>query len=179
MKKIILLLTVLTLGVIACDKNELGDMDSSSINPIEAKVETAIDTELLVANILKAWSSNELPKSTRGDASNTRRSNNYQVIHAFVDGNGDQFITLLDDTNDDLCFDSLTTAPNPIYLDDSAGDGSEISLEDGNGNVSATVYGNFTAFFNGTSNYLIKLGPNFSLGEIASFDDSNSATFAN
>ena len=40
MKKIILLLTVLTLGVIACDKNELGmDMDGSSINPIEATVE--------------------------------------------------------------------------------------------------------------------------------------------
>ena len=40
MKKIILLLTVLTLGVIACDKNELGmDMDGSSINPIEVTVE--------------------------------------------------------------------------------------------------------------------------------------------
>ena len=39
MKKIILLLTVLTLGVIACDKNELGDMDSMSINPIEATIE--------------------------------------------------------------------------------------------------------------------------------------------
>ena len=40
MKKIILLLTVLTLGVVACDKNELGmDMDGSSINAIEATVE--------------------------------------------------------------------------------------------------------------------------------------------
>ena len=43
MKKIILLLTVLTLGVIACDKNELGNMDEMSINPIEYTIEHDFD----------------------------------------------------------------------------------------------------------------------------------------
>ena len=41
MKKL-LLLAVLALGVVACDKNELGmDMDGSSINPIEYTVESS------------------------------------------------------------------------------------------------------------------------------------------
>ena len=64
MKKIILLLTVLTLGVIACDKNELGDMDSMSINPIEATVEVnSMDPILdyLLANI-ETMSSGKLGK---------------------------------------------------------------------------------------------------------------------
>ena len=40
MKKF-LLIAVLALGVVACDKNNLGEMDSMSINPIEATVETS------------------------------------------------------------------------------------------------------------------------------------------
>ena len=68
MKKIILLLTVLTLGVIACDKNELGDMDSMSINPIEATVEVNtmdhIDFDGLVSRLAEFNTSDKGTPST-------------------------------------------------------------------------------------------------------------------
>ena len=35
----LLLLAVLALGAVACDRNELGEMDSMSINPIEYTID--------------------------------------------------------------------------------------------------------------------------------------------
>ena len=63
MKKL-LLLAVFALGVVACDKNELGmDMDGSSINSIEATVETSAmdhDVDASVTRLL-----GKLGKSTQ------------------------------------------------------------------------------------------------------------------
>ena len=69
MKKIILLLTVLTLGVIACDKNELGmDMDGSSINAIEATVETSAmdhDFDASVTRLLGKLGKSNQPSTSK------------------------------------------------------------------------------------------------------------------
>ena len=73
MKKIILLLTVLTLGVIACDKNELGmDMDGSSINaPIEATVEKSAmdhDVDASVTRLLGKIGKSNQPNTNKAVA---------------------------------------------------------------------------------------------------------------
>ena len=69
MKKIILLLTVLALGVIACDKNELGvDMDGSSINPIEATVEISVmdhDFDASVTRLLGKLGKSNQPNTNK------------------------------------------------------------------------------------------------------------------
>ena len=68
MKKIILLLTVLTLGVIACDKNELGmDMDGSSINAIEATIEKSAMDHDFDASVTRLLG--KLGKSTQPNTS--------------------------------------------------------------------------------------------------------------
>ena len=71
MKKIILLLTVLTLGVIACDKNNLGEMDSMSINPIEATVEKSAmdhDFDASVTRLLGKLGKSNQPNTNKAVA---------------------------------------------------------------------------------------------------------------
>ena len=70
MKKIILLLTVLTLGVVACDKNELGDMDSNAINAIEYTIEpdfmaakATLEGMMGIATPLKGYKGSSTQKS--------------------------------------------------------------------------------------------------------------------
>ena len=71
MKKL-LLIAVLALGVVACDKNELGDMDSSSINaPIEATVETSAmdhDVDASVTRLLGKVGKSTQPNTNKAVA---------------------------------------------------------------------------------------------------------------
>ena len=71
MKKL-LLIAVLALGVVACDKNELGmDMDGSSINPIEATVETSAmdhDVDASVTRLLGKVGKSTQPNTNKAVA---------------------------------------------------------------------------------------------------------------
>ena len=173
MKKIILLLTVLTLGVIACDKNELGDMDSSSINPIEAKVE-AYNVDAIVTELLSNLSN--FGTSKHGNANITRKTSDFIAVHIFADS-GTTYLILADESNDDFCFGSLTDAPATVYFDNSAGDGSVLSVEDTAGNISLELKGNWTSFFSGGNNVLVELDSNNKSVEQVQFDTDNVATF--
>ena len=151
MKKIILLLTVLTLGVIACDKNELGDMDSMSINPIEATVEVnSMDPILdyLLANI-ETMSSGKL-----GNASSTAKGNDYLAVTIFSE-DGFTYLVLVDDSNDDLCFGEKSV--NTVYWNNINNDGSVLSIEDLDGNVIRNINGSFASLFSSAYNTTIKL----------------------
>ena len=94
MKKIILLLTVLTLGVIACDKNELGmDMDGSSINPIEATVEASADiNEEMILDLLARLDDVKFPKSTATHYTSKDISDYLHVATGIYDGKWYEFI---------------------------------------------------------------------------------------
>ena len=173
MKKIILLLTVLTLGVIACDKNELGDMDSMSINPIEATVE-AYDVDAIVNELLSNLSNHG--KSKRGNASITGKGDDHVALHIFAD-TGVTYVIFADESNNDFCFDTLATAPTTIFFDNSAGDGSELSVEDAAGNVSIVLKGNFASFFLSGNNTLVKLDNDNKNDGQADFNDDNAVTF--
>ena len=110
MKKIILLLTVLTLGVIACDKNELGmDMDGSSINPIEVKVDDSFARNTMI-DILFGGVADAAP-IVKGHSASTAKGSDYIAAYILVK-DGVSYIVLVDESNDDLCFgeQSVSTA---------------------------------------------------------------------
>ena len=71
MKKL-LLIAMLALGVVACDKNELGmDMDGSSINPIEVTVETSAmdhDVDASVTRLLGKVGKSTQPNTNKAVA---------------------------------------------------------------------------------------------------------------
>ena len=70
MKKL-LLIAMLALGVVACDKNNLGEMDSMSINPIEATVETSAmdhDVDASVTRLLGKVGKSTQPNTNKAVA---------------------------------------------------------------------------------------------------------------
>ena len=175
MKKILYIFT-LALLVVACDKNELGDMDQSSINKIEAPVADVIDMDLIVSNLLDAWTAGELnSKATKGNANFTNKSTDYVVGHVFVQ-DGQVYLTLLDESNDDLCFTAGITA-TPVYLDNVNGDGSAIAVEQADGSVSLTINGNFSNLFSANNNNLFTLDSALEVSGGVLFDDDNIAIF--
>ena len=100
MKKIILLLAVLALGVVACDKNELGNMDEMSINPIEATVDVNTDK---FASILTRLSSTKFLKK---DNALTAKPNPVGSYIYIVDGSVDGLLyefAYSDNNYRDLC----------------------------------------------------------------------------
>ncbi len=177
MKKLLYIFAVILL-VVSCDKNELGeDVSASSINAINMPVDLQMQAESIVLNILDKIQSGSIatPKATKGNASLARKSNDYVVGHIIATADG-AYLTLLDESNDDLCFGD--TVATPVYLDNSAGDGSEISVEDADGNVSLVLSGNFSGLFSGANNSIFIL--NAALDNITAattFNDDNVATF--
>ena len=150
MKKLILLLTVLTLGVIACDKNELGDMDSNSIKPIEMK-----DDKLNSIDDILSYLLNEIEE---GDYNTVKKGNNptakgadYVTVYLFSKDTH-KYTILLDETQDELCDESNGISVNKVYFDNVNNDGSAIRVEDADGNGIVTVNGNFELFFDGGIN---------------------------
>ena len=100
--------------------------------------------DLIVSNLLKAWTAGELnSKATKGNATHTSKSDDYVVGHVFVQ-DGQVYLTLLDESNDDLCFGEITATP--VYLDNVNGDGSAIAVEQADGSVTLTINGNFTIY---------------------------------
>ena len=172
MKKIILLLTVLTLGVIACDKNELGDMDSMSINPIEAKVEMSNDDMLnIVGNILNL----DVSKSPKRIDNNTNKGNDRLTMHIFlITGETTIYTTYLSEDNDDLCFSDDITSLASVHLNYVNGD-IQVTLNDSD-TVLSTVTGDFTTLYDLSLDILIKLDSDSNVDAQALFDADNSVT---
>ena len=178
MKKIILLLTVLTLGVIACDKNELGmDMDGSSINPIEAKVEMSNNDILDIVNDI--LNIDVIKGSKKGNLVSTAKDADRVTMHLFKQ-NDILYTTYLSDDNDDLCLDNTTQTIVylvSVHLNNSSGN-IEVTLNEETTPVT-TVYGDFSSLFTAPLNLLMKFDANNVIESQVVFDDNNSATFGN
>ena len=123
MKKIILLLTVLTLGVIACDKNELGDMDSSSINaPIEATIEVDVmdhDFDAVIGRLLNLSKANTPSTSKSVTAGDT-----FTLLFGFS-GAGEYFEFVI---SDDVCGDTSHTYLSEVVFTYQSSSLTELSI---------------------------------------------------
>ena len=143
MKKL-LLLAMLTLGVIACDKNELGEMDHSSINKLEVsdKLESIEDILSYLFDEIAEGDYNTVKKGNNF----TAKGDDFVTIYLF-NKDANKYTILLDETQDDLCDESNGLTVTKVYFDNSAGDGSVITVEDANGVPQLSVKGNFAGFF--------------------------------
>ena len=103
MKKIILLLTVLTLGVIACDKNELGDMDSSSINPIEAKADVDMVIPGLLGRLISDLDNGNIDIIKSNNAS-TAKTDDHIYLRFFNDGTHEYVLFTTDGITTDFLY---------------------------------------------------------------------------
>ena len=152
--------------VISCDKNEESFEAPLSIE--EAKVVSEEEALDLVNSVLDGTFST----SKKGDVV-TGKGNDYVRVLVFSQGEN-KYLTLTDESNDDLCADSVT--PFEMFFDNSAGDGSVISVEAPEGTVVLTLSGNFAGFFSGGLNSIQKTDSSGNRTSM-NFDDSNSATF--
>ena len=151
MKKIILLLTVLTLGVIACDKNELGDMDSSSINtPIEMEdVKMDLDLDVLTSR-LSRLSDQYANDNVKNSASTAKEAvaGSYITLISGVD-NGKYFEFLFSD-DIESCNVSNYSYLETIYLVLNSSNHTEIRVGDHSGTSSlllGTIESNFSFLY--------------------------------
>ena len=124
MKKL-LLIAVLTLGVIACDKNELGmDMDGSSINaPIEAEI-VSENTDRYIGFLNSLSENSDVMISNKGDkhaASTAKPAEGENWIETiFFDAkdvlnNDIQGAYVVDDTQGDACADPRLSNTETVY----------------------------------------------------------------
>ena len=173
MKKL-LLMAVLALGVIACNKDEMGmDMDGSSINaPIEAKVEMSNDDILnIVGNIINL----DVSKSPKRIDNNTNKGNDRLTMHIFlITGTTTIFTTYLSEDNDDLCFSDDITPLASVHLNYVDGD-IQVTLNEDD-TVLSTVTGDFTTLYGLSLDILIKLDSDSNVDAQALFNADNSVT---
>ena len=150
MKK--LLLTIFTIAaIVACDKDAV-DQEITNINVLEqaeeinASVENGISAETgdMLIDYLIANQNNLLTTKVKGTASNTSKGSDYVNVVVYSSG-GFTYLALLDEDNDDVCFNNIATTQ--FFWDNSAGDGSVLTIEDADENVVREIRGNFAQFF--------------------------------
>ena len=177
MKKL-LLLAVLALGVVACDKNELGDMNSSSINaPIENVVAKSEASEEDIYNVVDMILNGTYSTSKKGQAGITGKSGDYVKVYVFSQDSKD-YLILNDESNDDLCVDDAVT-PFDMFFDNSAGDGSVLTVEAPEGTVRLSLTGDFAGFFDAGLNSIRQYDSATDTAVSVDFDADNAVTFGN
>ena len=145
MKKLLLSLFAVATVFVACDKDSIDAQDATIVNLEETVVSSEIDTEtgdLFIDFILN--NINNLPTSKKGTASNSSKGSDYVNVVVYSEG-GFTYLALLDETNDDVCFNNI--AESQFFWDNSAGDGSILRVEDSDENLVREVRGDFSAFF--------------------------------
>ena len=160
MKK--LLLTIFAIAaIVACEKDAYDNDDVTNINVLEqaeeigASVEgsLSISTVDLILDYL-VENTNNLETSKKGDNVSTRKGDDYINVVLFSEG-GFTYIGLFDNSNDDVCFNGKTISQ--YFWDNSAGDGSVLSIEDTSGNVLRTINGDFATLFSDGLNSITQI----------------------
>ena len=149
MKKL-LLIAVLALGVVACDKNDLGEMDHSSISIVDTNVNAGMDiilpnfTDQLMADL-----ANGTIKTVKKSNASTSKTDDYLYLRFFNDGANEYVLFTTDGITQDFCIpnDKSGTLPDRYY-DNVNSDGSQIAVEVAStGNVAITIDGSFSSLF--------------------------------
>ena len=167
MKKL-LLLAVLALGVIACDKNELGDMDSTSINPIDAKIEISIEQKWnnFVSLVSGYEFSEEAIKNAPSTAKGGDNGTNWIEVTYFTGTDTNGYIYLRPDNLGVGCYDNIesgvsaaqketyTLIDNNGTLELNIQEADEASNDTFQAAIPSGTDFSFNLFFNGTSSNL-------------------------
>ena len=173
MKKILFTL-LLGLVIVSCDKEDDGVM------PVALSQDTEIVSSESQIDLVMDYLLNNLDnlKGAKKGVSSGKGSD-YISVNLFTEGSF-TYMVLLDETNDDLCFGSTTVTT--LFYDNSAGDGSVLTVEDSSEAEILSINGNFAGFFAGGLNSITKLSFDAAgllvIGNSANFDASNSATIA-
>ena len=164
---------LLGLIVISCDKNEESLIEAPVL---EQEISLEQKTNLIVDHLLANLES--LKGQDKGQNLSGKGSD-YISVNIFTQGDF-TYLALLDESNDDLCFGDLTVST--IFFDNSAGDGSVLTVEDADEMVLINANGDFANFFSLGQNSITRLSfdtnNDLVIGNSANFDDSNSATIA-
>ena len=179
MKKILLTLFAVAAVFVACDKDGL-DQEITNINVLEqaeeigASVEADLDVQGVIDELLNNLSS--FGNQKRGQANLTSKTGDFVAVHIFtISGQTDRFLILADETNDDFCFPGSVAT---VFFDNVNGDGSQLNVEDTSGAVSVSLTGDFSAFFAGGNNVLVRLNANNKAADRGDFNAGNTATLS-
>ena len=112
MKKL-LLIAVLALGAVACDRNELGEMDSMSINPIEATIEYNAQDRFNAFNDFLRGATFEAPK---GEVSTNKGGDNGSdwIELIWFQHTSDNYVYTRPEQLGVACYDNVSTGVSNI-----------------------------------------------------------------
>ena len=183
MKKLLYTFAIVALGlVISCEKDMM-DKDADSILVPSQEIISGSDimSEDQILDLVESILNGTYPTSKLGEkkSSVTGKSvqslTDYVTVYVFSDDNF-SYLALTDETNDDLCTDSVS--PFTMFFNNSAGDGSVLTVEAPEGTEQLSLKGDFAGFFTAGLNSLSRTD---SEGEKVSlnFDENNVAAFTN
>ena len=151
MKKLLYILTFALL-IVACDNYEDGfEVEPTAIELEEAGIENSNMDPILdyLLNNINTLSSGKL-----GNATSASKGSDFIEVTIFTE-DGFTYLVLVDETNADLCYGEKSV--NTVYWDNSANDGSVLSIEDVDGNLIRSINGSFASLFSSAYNTTIKL----------------------
>ena len=159
---------LLGLVIISCNKEDLGGNNA----PLALSQEIELTGDIFLDFILEN-SNNYTAK--KGTANLTSKGSDYLQVGVFSE-DGFTYLMLIDESNDDLCFGEKDVTIS--YWNNSAGDGSVLSVEDAEENELRTISGNFASLFSASFNTIIKLtltASDLTINGDAIFDEVNRA----
>ena len=168
------LLYTLLIGlvVISCNKDEeYGSAPLALSQEVELSTEMSDDAIYdLVDSILNGTYS----ESKLGNANITGKGNDYVKVVLFSDATS-KYLILNDETNDDLCIGE--DGAFEMFFDNSANDGSELTVEAPEGTVRLTLRGNFAGFFSAGLNSIKQTNTTTNVAVSMNFTDANTVSF--
>ena len=176
MKKLLLTLFAIA-AIVACQKEDQSDLVAQPEASIDIQVGTNESAQIgqaelddIISDLISNLSG--ITPTKRGNASSSKGSD-YVAIHVFtLTGSDTRYLTLLDETNDDLCF-ATGQSTALVYFDNVNGDGSVLVVEDDQEVEQLRISGNFGSFFDAGQNTLLALTDPRQQG---TFDDSNAVS---
>ena len=174
MKKLLYIFT-LALLVVACDKNY--DEQFEEIAVVAPEVDATQDgiSDEAIYSIVDDILNGTYSPSKKGNAASAGKGNDYVKVYVFSDNSMD-YLILTDETNDDLCVDAAVT-PFDMFFDNSAGDGSVLTVEAPEGTVRLSLNGDFAGFFDAGLNSIRQYDSSTDTAVSVDFDADNSVTF--
>ena len=176
MKKLLYIFT-LALLVVACDKNYDEQFEEVAIVAPEVSATQDEVSDEAIYSIVDDILNGTYSPSKKGNAASAGKGGNYVKVILFEQDSKD-YLILTDETNDDLCVDIAVNAFD-MFFDDSAGDGSVLTVEAPEGTVRLSLVGNFAAFFDAGLNSIRQKDQSTGTSVSINFDADNSATFSN
>ena len=176
MKKLLYIFT-LALLVVACDKNYDEQFEEVAIVAPEVSATQDEISDEAIYSIVDDILNGTYSTSKKGTAASANKGGDYVKVYVFSQ-DSKNYLILNDESNDDLCIDIAVNAFD-MFFDNSAGDGSVLTVEAPEGTPRLSLTGNFAGFFDAGLNSIRQHDPATDVAVSIDFDADNSATFSN